>query len=52
MLEMPDRAMVMLEKSYRERSLWMASLNFFWVWDPYRKDPRFIEIYNKMNFPE
>lgn len=52
MLEMPDRAMVMLEKSYRERSLWMASLKFFWVWDPYRKDPRFIEIYNKMNFPE
>jgi tetratricopeptide (TPR) repeat protein len=52
MLAMPDRAMDMLERSYRERSLWMASLKFFWVWDPYREDPRFIEIYNKMNFPE
>jgi TolB-like protein/class 3 adenylate cyclase len=52
MLAMPDSAIVFLEKSYRERSLWMASLKFYWVWDPYREDPRFIEIYNKMNFPE
>ncbi|MCK5701868.1 MAG: tetratricopeptide repeat protein, partial [Cyclobacteriaceae bacterium] len=52
MLEMPDNAMVWLEKSYRERSFWMVALKANSIWDPYRDDPRFIEIYDRMNFPE
>jgi len=52
MLEMQDNAMIWLEKSYQERSFWMIALKVSSNWDPYRHDPRFIEIYNKMNFPE
>lgn len=52
LLEMPDDAMVWLEKGYRERSFMMVSLKAYWVWDPYRDDLRFIEIYDRMNFPE
>ena len=51
-LKMPDNTIGWLEKAYIERSLWMISLKFFWVWDEYRKDPRFMEIYDRMNFPE
>jgi TolB-like protein/Flp pilus assembly protein TadD len=49
-LEMPDDAIFWLEKGYRERSLMMVSLKHFWVWDPIRNDPRFIDIYGRMNF--
>ncbi len=52
MLEMTDKAMVWLEKSYWERSFWMVALKANSIWDPYRDDPRFIEIYDRMNFPE
>ena len=52
MLGMQDDAMVWLEKGYRQRSHMMTSLKALWVWDPYRADPRFIEIYDRMNFPE
>ena len=51
MLEMRDNAIVWLEKSYRERSFLMVALKAQSIWDPYRDDPRFMEIYNKMNFP-
>ena len=51
-LGMRDEAMVWLEKGYRQRSLFMTSLKAHWVWDQYRDDPRFIEIYDRMNFPE
>jgi TolB-like protein/class 3 adenylate cyclase len=49
-LEMPDEAVFWLEKGYRERSLMMITLKHFWVWDTIRDDPRFIAIYNRMNF--
>jgi adenylate cyclase len=51
-LEMPDEAIDWMEKGYRERSVMMVTLKNFWVWDPIRKDPRFIEIYNRMNFSD
>ncbi|MFC2088920.1 adenylate/guanylate cyclase domain-containing protein [Calditrichota bacterium] len=50
LLEMPDEAIVWLEKGYRERSVLMISLKHFWIWDPIRDDPRFIKIYDRMNF--
>jgi tetratricopeptide (TPR) repeat protein len=49
---MHDEAIFWLEKGYRERSIAMISLKNFWLWNPLRDDPRFIEIYNRMNFPE
>ena len=52
LLEMHDDAFFWLEKGYRERSLMMVMLKHSWIWDPIRDDPRFIEIYGKMNFSE
>ncbi|MFC2084674.1 adenylate/guanylate cyclase domain-containing protein [Bacteroidota bacterium] len=52
LLEMPDEAIFWLEKAYRERSVMLATLKHWWIWDPIRDDPRFIEIYDRMNFPE
>ena len=52
LLEMPDEAIFWLEKGYRERSLMMLTLKHFSIWDPIRHDPRFIDIYNRMNFQE
>ena len=51
MLDMPDEAFEWMEKGYRERSSMMATLKS-WFWDPLRDDPRFINIYQRMNFPE
>ncbi len=50
LLEMPNEAVAWLERGYRERSLMMITLKN-WIWDPLRNDPRFIKIYNQMNFP-
>ncbi len=50
MLEMPDEVAFWLEKGYQERSVMMVSLKHFWLWDPIRGDPRFIDIYKRMNF--
>jgi TolB-like protein/class 3 adenylate cyclase/Tfp pilus assembly protein PilF len=52
LLEMQDEAIVWLEKGYRERSVLMVSLKYYWIWDPIRDDPRFIEFYDRMNFSE
>jgi tetratricopeptide (TPR) repeat protein len=52
LLEMPDEAIFWLEKGYRERSVLMVSLKYYWIWAPIREDPRFIEIYDRMNFSE
>jgi tetratricopeptide (TPR) repeat protein len=52
LLDMHDEAIVWLEKGYRERSVLMVSLKHYWIWDTLRDDPRFIEIYNRMNFSE
>jgi tetratricopeptide (TPR) repeat protein len=50
LLDMPDEAIFWLEKGYRERSVMMVTLKHFWIWDPLRNDPRFVAIYNRMNF--
>ena len=47
-----DEALEWLEKAYRERSLFIISLKAYKGWDPLRDDPRFMEIYDRMNFPE
>jgi len=52
LMDMPDEAVFWLEKAYRQRSLMMVTLKHLWLWDPLRDDPRFIEIYNRMNFSE
>ena len=52
LLEMHDDAIFWLEKGYRERSLMMVTLKHFWIWDSLRDDPRFIKIYDRMNFSE
>lgn len=52
LLEMHDDAIFWLEKGYRERSVMMVTLKHSWIWDPIRDDPRFIEIYDRMNFSE
>jgi tetratricopeptide (TPR) repeat protein len=48
----PDEAFVWLNKAYDEREALMIGLKIDPIYDPYRKDPRFISIYKKMNFPE
>lgn len=50
LLGMHDDAIFWLEKGYKERSGMMITLKYFWMWDSIRDDPRFIEIYNRMNF--
>lgn len=52
LLNMNDKAIFWLEKSYNERAIMMVSLKFYWVWDNIREDPRFIEIYDRMKFPK
>ena len=50
LLGMNDEAILWLERAYRERSAMMITLKHAWFWDPIRNDPRFIEIYDRMNF--
>ena len=50
MMGMKDEAIQWLERGYRERSIMMVTIKHSWVWDDIRDDPRFIEIYNRMNF--
>lgn len=52
LLNMPEKAIYWLEKSYDQRAIMTVSLKFYWVWDNIRDDPRFINIYNRMNFPD
>lgn len=52
LLDLPDKAIYWLGESHRERSIMMASLKSSWIWDSIRNDPRFIRIYDSMNFPE
>ena len=51
LLDMPDEVIFWLEKGYRERSVMMVTLKNYWLWDPIRNDPRFVDIYDRMNFP-
>ncbi len=52
LLDMPDEVIFWLEKGYRERSVMMVTLKNYWLWDPIRNDPRFVDIYDRMNFPD
>lgn len=52
LLDMPDKSIYWLEKSYQERAIMIVSLKFYWVWDNIRDDQRFIDVYNRMNFPD
>jgi TolB-like protein/Flp pilus assembly protein TadD len=47
-----DQAITWLEKAYDERSPWLCWLKVEPLFDPLRSDPRFQELYRKMNFPE
>ena len=50
LLGMHDAAIFWLDKAYEERSAMMVTLKHSWMWDSIRGDPRFMEIYDKMNF--
>lgn len=50
LLDMPDEAIFWLEQGYQKRSVMMVTLKYYWIWDNIRADPRFEEIYNRMNF--
>ncbi|MFT5724216.1 MAG: TolB-like protein/Tfp pilus assembly protein PilF [Bacteroidia bacterium] len=51
LLNKPDKAVFWLEKAYLNRSFMMVSLDFYTVWDALQDNPGFIEIHEKMNFP-
>jgi TolB-like protein/AraC-like DNA-binding protein/Tfp pilus assembly protein PilF len=51
LLNMPKEAIHWLDKAYEERSVNMATLKSYWVWDNLRNEARFKEIYAQMNFP-
>ncbi|MEP0365438.1 MAG: helix-turn-helix domain-containing protein [Cyclobacteriaceae bacterium] len=51
LLNMPEEAIYWLDKAYEERSVNMATLKTFWVWDNLRDNTRFKEIYDQMDFP-
>jgi tetratricopeptide (TPR) repeat protein len=50
MMGMHERAIDWIEKGYENRSVMMVTLKNMWMWDPLRNEPRFVEIYEKMNF--
>lgn len=47
-----DKAFEWLNKSYRQKDFWLASLRVDPLWDPMRKEPAFQKLMKKMNFPE
>jgi TolB-like protein/AraC-like DNA-binding protein/Tfp pilus assembly protein PilF len=51
LLNMPNESIYWLDKAYEERSVTMATLKNYWVWDNLRDNARFKEMYAQMNFP-
>lgn len=51
LLNMPEEAVYWLEKAYDEHSVTLATLKSYWVWDNIRDNPKFKEVYARMNFP-
>ena len=41
-----------LDRAYEERAPMLICLPWFETWDPLRGEPRFQELYRRMNFPE
>lgn len=52
LLEDNTKALDYLEKAFTERSVMMVSIKHYWVWNPLRKEARFQQLLEKMNFPE
>jgi hypothetical protein len=46
-----DQAFDWLEKSYEDRTFWLAGLKVDPEMDTLRSDPRFKELLRRMNFP-
>jgi tetratricopeptide (TPR) repeat protein len=46
-----DRAMEWLEKAFEERSFAMVYLKVHPAYDPIRRDPRFLNLLSRLNFP-
>jgi len=44
-----DQAFQYLEKAINERAGWMIFIKLDPIWDPIRKDPRYLHILQKMN---
>lgn len=49
---MTDQALYFLEEGYKAKSVMMVTLKHYWMWDPIRNDERFVEMYQRMNFPD
>jgi tetratricopeptide (TPR) repeat protein len=47
-----DPAFAWLEKSFEERSPYLMYMQLTSWYDPFRSDPRFQDLYRRMNFPE
>ena len=46
-----SRALDNLEKAWNENSQWLCWLRYDKAFDSLRKEPRFIDLMKKMNFP-
>ncbi|NND05891.1 MAG: guanylate cyclase [Saprospiraceae bacterium] len=47
-----DKLFEWLERAYENQEFWLVSLKVDPAWDDVREDPRFQQLYNKMNFPK
>ena len=48
----PDKAFKLLFQAYKVRDPYLVNIRQSPIYDPYRSDPRFLELMKKMNFPE
>ena len=47
-----DQAFQWLEKAYAEKARGLESLEVARPWEPYRSDPRYLELLNKMGLSQ
>jgi TolB-like protein/AraC-like DNA-binding protein/Tfp pilus assembly protein PilF len=47
-----EEALQWLHKGWEDRSIMMATIKNFWVWDNLRANQQFQELCNRLNFPE
>ncbi len=50
LLQMPEKAIPLLQQGLHKRSVMMVTLKHYWIWDNLRSEPGFEEILNAMNF--